>query len=283
MNCRGIFVQEIQKRLNIRADGAYGPATREAVAAAQRSFGIKETGEADVATHAALHIKWPSQFERCLNITQAMEGTYYGDLNRTDIDRAGVTLGILGFTTEHGEVQAIGRTYLKDNPDAWDVLNDRLRGIFRALVAPNSTAGQWERAFYGDDGIIDSDIAAVVKVWGEDPAFKALQRKVARDNFWMKAVKDARALGLETMAGYGLMFDIAVQNGGWGQRHLTHYNKQSQDGTQESRLRAIARAVADAADPKWRADALSRKMVFANTAGKVHGSNFDLDNYAFEL
>lgn len=78
------------------------------------------------------------------------------------------------------------------------------------------------------------------------------------------------------------MFDIAVQNGGFKEKHMKEFNKITKDGTQASLLRAVATAVSNTALPEWRKDVYKRKMIFADGAGIVHGDYFDLDCYAFE-
>lgn len=281
LGAKGFCVESLQARLGIKSDGDYGPKTAGAVQVLQRKANLPVNGEADARVHNRLMLEWPSQFFRCLTLTGALEGTGFGGVNRTDIDGAGITMGIIGFTSKHNEVQPIIREYLERNPNAMNAFSPSRAETIRKLMR-NSDAGLWAEAFYGTDGKIDFDIVDFLNESGKDPLMREIQIRHARQSFWKPACMKAQELGLTTMAGYGLMFDIAVQNGGFKEKHMKEFNKITKDGTQSSLLRAVATAVANTSNPEWRKDVYKRKMIFADGAGIVHGDYFDLDCYAFE-
>jgi hypothetical protein len=68
------------------------------------------------------------------------------------------------------------------------------------------------------------------------------------------------------------MFDVCVQNGGLRQTQIDLL--EHLEGPEL--LVAIAQSVANACDPKWRADVLSRKVTIATGHGVVHGRTYDL-------
>lgn len=98
-----------------------------------------------------------------------------------------------------------------------------------------------------------------------------------------KAVANAQALGFVTERGLALCFDIAVQNGDirWDHYKLYRANLRPFEYAEWQRLKVLAHAVADCANPQWHDDVLSRKLTIAlgssRTSGmRVHGADIDL-------
>lgn len=278
---RGYMIAVIQRALGVDDDGIFGRDTRNAAMALQRRMMMEETGRVGPTLFKALKLPWPDPFDLCLNVVDAFEGTGFGGINDIDIDGAGVTMGIVGFTTKHGEVQSIMREFIDKNPNALRVLTPNNQETLRALI---SGAGpkQWEDFFYGPNGKIRPPIKEAVRQWGKDITFQGIQLQRARDEFWLPALASADSLGLRSPQGMGLMLDVHVQNGGWKKKHQSKYMGESQDGTEVAKLRAVARAVASTATPKWQEDVLLRKMTWAVGSGTVHGRPYNLENYGFE-
>lgn len=284
--CQGFVVKRLQERLGgLKADGNFGGLTENRVEEVQTALGWKPTGWANQDLFEHIGARWPSVFERCLQITGEFEGTGFGGVNKTDIDGAGVTLGIVGFTTKHGEVQRLLSQYVRlCGPD---MLRKLPSGAKEQLLVLSRTAGRqpeaWENWFYGKDGVVDAWIRDVVRAWGEDPLFQRLQLEMIEAGFWRPVEARAAQMGLKSSAALGLLFDCQVQNGGFTDRHLRHYNAASHDGSELAKMHAVATAVAACASAPWRKDVLTRKMVFVEGVGKVHGRQYHVETFGLSL
>lgn len=278
---RGFVVAKLQEHLGVAADGIFGKHTEAKVKAAQTLMGMAVTGQADAALFAGIGASWPSDFTRAINLVSRFEGTSFGDCNLRDIDGAGLTLGIAGFTTAHGEVQMLLRNYLLSRPGALDDFPSELKNLFQKLNISGGTAKQWHALFYGSDGNVRVAWRMRFKLWGRCALWQALQLDMARRRFWEPALETARSLGFASLQAQCFFLDVAVQNGGWRKSHLV-VSKRMIDwhSDEEPRaLQAAARAVAACAKERWRNDVLSRKMTLATGTGTVHGLTFDLAAY----
>jgi hypothetical protein len=286
--CTGPIVYRLQEKLKVvRPDGIFGKNTQAAIRKAQEHAGLPADGNADKRTFDAIGIQWPDWWLRCMNFTSALEGTSFGGMNRRDIDGWGITLGIVGFTSRNGEVQSVFKKAYAQKPQIAELLPLERRAEFVKLLATTfkSTSASniaWCEFAYWPSGYLREDIREMVHVLGSDPIWQRIQLDMAHRTYWLPAADKAKAMGLTSMAGYGLLYDTWVQNGGWRDCHQKFYMTQSQDANEVTKLRAIARAAANCATSTWRDDVLRRKMVFVETAGVVHGSFFDLSNYGYE-
>lgn len=279
---RGYVVEKLQRALKITPDGDYGPKTERAVEDCQAALGHQITGRAGEGFFGEVGVQWPGQFERALQVVASFEGTGFGGVNKRDIDGAGVTLGISGFTTKHGEVQSLVRTFAKLRPKALHKIPSSAKE--RLLVLVNSEGRNteaWDSWFYGRDGLVDPWIRDIVASWGQDELFRSLQLQRTEESFWIPARKDAKKLGLTSDQGVALMLDIRVQNGGWRAEHQDHFNAQTHDGTEAGRIRAAVNAVVAKCKPRWAEDVRTRKEVFLRGHGEVHGRKYHLEDYAF--
>ena len=280
---KGFLVGRLQRALgSLKVDNDFGPATARRVREYQLEHGMAETGDADPGAWHSLGLMFPTPFERCLMLTGAYEGTGFGGINRKDIDGAGVTLGIVGFTTQHGEVQRLITKYLTDRKGALAIVPSPQREKLLTFMQQGASAEAWERLFYGSDGIADAWVVNAIRTWGNDEVFQRIQMEMTEGSFWVPACKTARDLNITSMAGLGLLFDTYVQNGGWKDKHKRVYAEQSHDGTERARLMAMVKAIAAGANPKWQNDVYLRKVTFVSGGGKVHGSYYDLTDYGFE-
>jgi len=276
----GLCVAELQHALGVAADGIFGPQTREAVERVERSIGREPSGDADAAVFSACGLEWPDEFRRCLTLTSAFEGTGFGDCNPTDIDGAGVTFGVIGFTTEHGEVQALVTEFLRHAPEALEYAPRSFRRRLEQLLLRDSDRHVWERVMLDPMRRVRPEVRASFAAWGNHPQMRELQVRFARERCWHPAAACAKKLGVDTPAGRGLLFDVWVQNGGWRAAHETHFARLMRDRdappASKSRLEVIAIAVAAESRAPWRADVLGRKLVFARGWGIVHRRSYDL-------
>jgi peptidoglycan hydrolase-like protein with peptidoglycan-binding domain len=277
LDARGWCVANLQQALRIRADGRFGPSTYEAVARIERELQREIQGRADASVFAHVGLPWPSEFERVLALVMELEGTSFGDCNSTDIDGAGLTMGICGFTTRHGEVQALVETFLSRVPEAWAWLPTSMQLALRKLMDAHASPAQWEEVLLDSNRRPRPATRAAIAAWGQHPFMRELQRSWAEQRFWQPAVKAARELDVDVPAGRALLFDVWVQNGGWRPAHAVRMQRHlGEPSDVRARLHAIALAVAGEARAPWRADVLSRKLLFARGAGMVHGVFYSL-------
>ena len=144
LGARGECVRDLQQAMRVAADGRFGPRTHEAVCALEKQLGREPLGLADADVFAAVGLPWPDEFRRALALVVELEGTSYGDCNTTDIDGAGLTMGICGFTTRHGEVQALIEAFLELAPDGWTCLPPSMQVALRRLIDASAPRGPWE-------------------------------------------------------------------------------------------------------------------------------------------
>lgn len=281
-SARGFLVRRLQRAMSITPDGQFGNDTRQAVVNHQRQFMLHPTGLADENFHQALGLPWPGEFERCMNLVQCFEGTGFGDCNATDIDGAGLTLGIAGFTTLHGEVQQLLRQFIEDNPAAvLRALPPATYTRLRELLAGEASAVRWKQLFFENGKTVSPHWVRAFQIWGERDTMQALQMTMAHERFWVRAQSDAASLGYSSVRARCLFLDIAVQNGGWKHRHTLKRRDYSirKSDPEEHQLLAIALAVAEGAKPRWKTDVLQRKETIARGTGTVHRRSYNLISY----
>ena len=267
--------------------------TAPAIARLQAEHGLPPTGEADARVYALLGIPYPNLFQRCLGVTNAFEGTYYGDCNHTDMDNAGLTMGIIGFTSANGEVQCILREFWKRQPAMTTVFTDERRRHIESLLHTTLDPTAWGKFFFGpkctlrySKGLkVCPDILNAIALWGAEPEMRQLQRDHAAQ-YWSTVPAEVAELALdsgteaETNAAYAMLFDIHVQNGPLSTTHRTRFHrlcaKLPANAAMRDRLWNLAKVIAQCATPRWRNDVLARKSLFANGEGIVHGKRYSL-------
>ena len=285
---RGFIVMQFQQalaritRLSIKADGVFGPITESAVALL--SHLESPSTSAGPNELAAVGLAWPDEFTRAMALVSALEGTGFGGMNAIDIDGAGVTLGIAGFTTASGEVQELIAKFLSADPAAVDCLTPADRKTIFQLLQPGSTRLQWESFFYGPSGSVRNQVRETVTQWGQHPGMVSCQLEMARHRFWERAVIDADRLGFVSTRARLFFLDVAIQNGGWRASHLAVASRMIKFHSEREmdRLEAAACAVAACAREKWKNDVLTRKQAIAKGEGIVHGVKISLSAQAIE-
>jgi len=278
---RGFLVADLQERLGIAGDGIWGPKTTEEIRGLQQRAGLAIKGEAGEAEFEALGAPWPSLFLRAMNFVSNLEGTGFGDCNSTDIDGAGLTMGIAGFTTAHGEVQKLIHDYATKRLQALTALSKSMRDQLSHTMSGNAEHYHWARIFYGGDGRVDESWKVVLRQWGQDAVMQKLQLDMAESRFWKRAARVTEHLGFKSDRAYVFFLDVAVQNGGWREAHKRKVvqNIGWKSSHEETRLRVAAEAVASCAKLRWRNDVFERKMTIARGKGSVHGRLWRLGDH----
>lgn len=263
-----------------QVDGWYWNGTQAAVSRFQTSVGVNANGIVDDVTWAALlpGIPIPSLLERCLALTAAFEGHGYG-LPVGDFDGAGLTWGIIGFTLKHGEVGEILREIQTDNPTLiQEMFGPHAAELLRILKRPIDDQLRWAQTITVSGGRLAEPWRTSFQTLGASADVQRIQRAHAERDYFVPACETAAGFGLKTELGAALCFDIHVQNGGVSKRARAAIKPAT--GGPESTLReSIARAVGNAARAAYRDDVLARKLTIARGRGKVHGADYELENW----
>ena len=136
----------------------------------------------------------------------------------------------------------------------------------------------WARSIQGPmNHKVNPAWASAFATLGASPEWQAIAQESAA-GYFDHAKFQASQLKLKSDRAIALLFDCCVQNGGvrpgpmravlaavkpdWGELDVMH---------------AIAREVADSADPKYHKDVLTRKETIADGVGIVHGLRYDLE------
>jgi hypothetical protein len=284
---RGFIVSTFQQALaaatglSLVVDGVFGSATERALFAFHSESNQATAGAKEFA---ALALPWPDEFVRAIALVSVLEGTSFGDMNATDIDGAGVTLGIAGFTTASGEVQELFAHFFSADPAAADLLGREDRNLLFSLLKHGSSRAAWDAFFYSHSGTVKIEIARAMVTWGTRSAMRSCQLEMARQRFWKSGVVAADRLGFKTPRARLFFLDVAVQNGGWRAGHQVLAERLVGFHSPEEcdRLEAAAHAVAACAKARWRDDVLQRKLALAHGEGSVHGISIDLRVQAIE-
>jgi hypothetical protein len=284
---RGAPVKKIQKGVGFvgdAIDGDFGPDTTTAVGDFQKTHAMPQTGEVDTDTWGAItKLPVPTLEERALALTATFEGHGF-ELAQGNFDGAGITWGIIGFTLKHGEVGKLVREMQVARPDLVKLaFGDLTPELLRLIDLPLQ-----EQLAFADSVSIPPSKARLAEPWrscfhvfGSMPEVQEAQLRRAREHYFQPAQATANKLHLKTELGVALAFDIHVQNGGVKDDIVT--SLLGRTFTSELALReALANAVADSSNPKFKEDVLSRKLTIAQGKGIVHGGSFVLKNWGLD-
>jgi hypothetical protein len=125
----------------------------------------------------------------------------------------------------------------------------------------------WARAIQGPHRHVTGDWAAAFAKRGATSEWQAVAQESAA-GYFDRARFHASQFRLTSDRAISLLFDCAVQNGDVPSLALRHVLDIQQPGWGESGLlRAIAGAVADSVNPKYRPDVLVRKLTWRTALG----------------
>jgi peptidoglycan hydrolase-like protein with peptidoglycan-binding domain len=290
---RGELVRKIQLALESQgfdpqgADGKFGGATEAAVKAFQQARSFEPTGRVDVSTWTGLlGTRIPNTQERSLQVTAAFEGHGF-TLAQGNFDGAGITWGVVGFTLKHGELAKIILTVFDESPAlVQQAFGNNTEELIEILKSPKAVQMR-----FADSISIGTTKAAIKEPWksafkafGEMAEVQSLQLTLADKDYGQPAAETANELGLKTLLGRTLSFDIHVQNGGIkasARKDIDTALRETPSITERELRVIIANAVADAST-SFREDVRSRKLTIAIGAGKVHGELFVLSNWGLD-
>jgi len=264
-------------------DDDFGGKTLRAVKAFQQKAGLPQTGNVDDTTWAKLMKQpIPPADVRALELTAAFEGHGYTKAEG-NWDGALITWGIIGYTWKHGEIQKIIRNINQAKPKIIaDSFGAGAAEILKAARGTPEAQKAWALAVNTPEKRLSEPWVSRFRWFGESPVVQTEQRRLARLDYAVPAQTTAAAMGLTSELGFALCFDIHVQNGGIKKeaRAAIRAAMDKKPPASEKDLRCIiANAVADAAN-NFNKDVRARKLTIATGAGRVHGRDYVVANWA---
>lgn len=264
-------------------DAWYGRGTAAAVSAHQKAHALSPTGIVDADTWASLLAgsPTPSLLQRCLDLTGAFEGHDY-TLAVGNFDGAWLTWGIVGFTLKHGELGKILLEAERTCPDALRLaFAEHTEEILHIVRAKPKQQQAWADSVTLRGGLLSEPWRTAFRTLGKSAEVQKIQQEVAASDYYQPALQTARSLGLKSELGIALCFDIHVQNGGINKRAQSLLGD-THPAEESAVRRAIAEAVANSARAEYRDDVLARKLTIAAGSGRVHGAQYNLENWGLQ-
>ncbi len=272
------------------ADGIFGKLTYEAVTGFQRDYGLKADGIVGSNTVNKInevlsgkankqeHIGLGGSINKAINITASFEGSGYTNITG-NFDGMGMSLGILQWNIGQGTLQPLFNELLSRHDDlARRIFVENYGELANILKQNQQKQLQWAILINDANNRIKENWRSQFIELCKTSEFQAIQLNKMQPYINM-AHKICEEYGLKTERALALGFDIAVQNGSIKQqaREQISKNSASRNISEKELIAVIADAVANAANPKWRDDVLSRKMTIVNGAGIVHKTKYDLE------
>jgi hypothetical protein len=308
---KGPEVARIQRRLQELGnylgpiDGIFGGGTEAAIRTFQQSAHLGVDGRVGGQTWATLFpgtsiaapaiASEPLQF-RCVALTGAFETNHpppdcFAGLSG-DFDGQGISFGVLQWNLGQGSLQALLREMNSAHPEILQqVFDDQYAELQAMLQASLEEQLRWARSIQNARHVLDEPWQGKFKTLGRQRAFQDIQVEFA-GRLYEEGLGLCTAYGLSSARAAALMFDIKVQNGSISdlvRAQIEQDFKQLDptlplDQTEVARMQIIANRRANAANPAWVADVRARKLTIANGQGKVHGSNYNLqEQYGIDL
>jgi hypothetical protein len=221
---------------------------------------------------------------RCLALTGSFETglaapACFGRI-AGDFDGQGISYSALQWNIGRATLQPLLRQMLSKYPDIMlrvfgSTFRDKLADILLARIQ-----GQliWARSLQDQHHYVLAPWCTAFTALGATPEWQEVAMESAA-KYFDQAKFQASQFSLTSDRALALLFDCSVQNGGVNQLAMHHALDQfsaSPSWGEPEKMRCIAGAVADSANPMWRRDVLDRKLAIANGVGIVHGVNFDL-------
>ncbi len=311
---RGYLIGELQHALQVAigrplkggVDDRYGDDTMRGViewANAQADPAVKAEmqrqcalfGQAGPLVWQSLGLQWPDVFARCLQLTAAFEGTgFFGSCGPKETgDTAGVTYGIIGFTSYNGELQELLREYQEREPDMFARLGKSLGKEGYESLCRFIQAGA-DNIYFETWGLTATgSVIPALKIFlqglGETQTMKRLQMEWASERYGKRAWAQVKALfgNSATERPYALLYDISVQNGGLKDQEIADLQSEFKSPlmTETDKLHAINTKLIERLRNARRSTAIiedvrARKGAIATGSGRVHGSDIALRRFA---
>jgi hypothetical protein len=197
---RNVLINETRSCAAGVVMAVYGTNTTTGVKALQRRHNKKASGWAGPDEFRWLDLPWPDAVDRAIQLTATcgFEGTGFSraEGSRDTKTDDGITWGIVGFTSKHGELQTVLREYRAsfENEKMWNEIaiktidgEERRQQLLRCLDANASydCIGDWGlRIVERNKKELRPDSLEFFRTLGEDNNMQALELSWARRKNW---------------------------------------------------------------------------------------------------
>lgn len=293
-------VRRFQADAGLTVDGAYGPATAAALAAALAAAPAASAGSSAPASSPALSSPASSGAcptfspagaplrERCLALTGAFETgapppRCFSGLTG-DFDGQGLSFGALQWNFGQGTLQPLLQTMIERHEAvAAGVFGDGFAELRKTLTTADRPAQvAWAVGLQADGRTVGQPWRGRFVALGETPEFQAIETDAAA-TLYREALAYCRRFGLKSQRAAALMFDVATQEGSIGdavarriESDFAALSPGSGDADETPKLKIVANRCAEAANPRWVENVRARKLTIAEGGGVANGMHFDL-------
>jgi len=148
------------------------------------------------------------------NSTTDFQYAYIEDIE----DGAGITCGRVGFTTYHGALLELVKTYTKASPEnplaAYIPCLEKIKDTADyACLFPSVPAEKLATHEFKAKDLVNFDFAAAFKKAADEPALKKAQDDFVEEEIFKPALEKAKALNVHSPLGIAMLYDTAVQTG----------------------------------------------------------------------
>ena len=285
---RGELVHQVQQALQAAGhhpgalDGVFGSQTEAALRAYQTEQRWLPTGAVDAKTW--LHLVGPEPPGLQARWWEAdFEGHSFTKV-AGNVDGAGLTYGIIGFTLASGSLQRV-LTEVRDRSlhHLTAAVGPFTPKLLQVLDAPRAEQLRWAQGLsQGRGGIEVHPVwAAAFRLLGRQAEVQTIQLAHVQP-YWERALADATRCHLSTELGLALCFDIAVQHGGINSRDQPRIQERieaSTSTTEQDHRVIIAGVVAEHSQSAWRDTVQRRQLTLATGRGEVKQAAYDLASW----
>jgi len=221
---------------------------------------------------------------RCMALTGSFETGKLGAASFSalagDFDGMGISFSCLQWNIGQGTLQPLMRQMLNEHMPVMTRCFGTLETEIASAMAIQPTPMQlsWARSIQGPmNHVVNPEWATAFVLLGATPEWQAVAQ-VSAAGYFDHARFQASQFKLTSDRAIALLFDCGIQDGGVPSLQVHHVLDSAQPEWGEAEyMRAIAGAVADSCNPRFRQDVLTRKMTIANGIGIVHGLRYDLE------
>jgi len=234
-------------------------------------------------------------FERILELTGLFETSRmppesYG-VSVGNFDGAGLSFGILQFNLASGTLQPILQELIAKHSDLVRSCFGKLYPELQEMLATRSSQPQieWAKQRTINGRPLRPEWRDAFRQLGITKECIEIQRKIAREKYYTRAIDLWLEYNLWSERGLALMFDICVQNGSikpetkrliWAD--YSKLGDLSPEQHEAARLKIIANRRAEASNPRWVENVRRRKLLIATGYGTANGVMVDLEKH-FDL
>lgn len=167
----------------------------------------------------------PTIFDLCAQVTAAFEGHGFEKLvsNVGTSDPAVLTWGYNGFTFKFGKIQQVLKTIDTADPNVITTIFGAKAGPLRQMLSMPSIDQQidWVTTHMLVGNSLKDDWRDSFAQLGKNRLVQDVQLAQVKSEYWENiAVKQMAFLGLSNPLSQALLYDIAIQNGGFSDREL---------------------------------------------------------------